>query len=60
MFFMYCKNVFPAYISAKVTKKSNEFFFQSYDRKCTATFFYESQCIYTFLSRCKVVTSTAV
>jgi len=33
-----CKNVLQAYSSAKIIKKSNKFF-QSYDHKCTATFF---------------------
>jgi len=39
MFFMkvMCKNVLPAYSSAKIIfKKSNEFF-QSYDHKCRPT-----------------------
>jgi len=38
----------------KLFKKSNEFF-QSYDHKCTATFFYETQCKCGLLSCTKVV-----
>ena len=46
-----CKNVLPVYSRAKIIKKSDEFF-QSYDHKCTATFFYESQCTYADAAYC--------
>ena len=39
-----CKMFFLLTAVQKLLKKSNEFF-QSYDHKCTATFFYEPQCM---------------
>jgi len=44
MFLCMCKNVLPAYSSVKIIFKIKGDFFQSYDHKCTATFFM-NQCI---------------